>query len=103
MRKMATIILVLIPLKSGLGWNYTRHGDYHGTDCLNPFEIRAGLEPESIRNYKSSVLVLIPLKSGLGWNQYWERLDRYDLVLIPLKSGLGWFLGEDASGCVDVS
>ena len=37
---------VLIPLKSGQVWNLPAFGNQWRANCLNPFEIRAGLEQE---------------------------------------------------------
>ena len=59
---------------------------------LNPFEIRAGLEPQNAAKH-FRFLDLIPLKSGLGWNRMRESVAvRRIRDLIPLKSGLGWNL-----------
>ena len=40
-------VRVLIPLKSGLVWNTAASGQQPDEDGLNPFEIRAGLEPKT--------------------------------------------------------
>ena len=39
-------VFVLIPLKSGQVWNLAMRTDCLRQSCLNPFEIRAGLEPQ---------------------------------------------------------
>ena len=58
--------------------------------CLNPFEIRAGLELQGWHNMEAPASVLIPLKSGQVWNQQKRGGESRRNVLIPLKSGQVW-------------
>ena len=88
---------VLIPLKSGLGWNRQCAPVTPPKQGLNPFEIRAGLERSAGSLPVLPLVVLIPLKSGLGWNpmKFVITLPKRCLNPFEIRAGLEPFTGVD--------